>query len=238
MSEFFLLAAAFLTSTLAAVLGAGGGVALIAVMPGLLPAPAVFPIHAVTQLASNTSRLALGWRHIDWQLLPAFAAGGVLGAAAGATVFSRINLDWLPVLMGLVILWITWKPLPSLRGSATWGLMLLGFYQTGLGMLVGATGPLGAALLARRGLQRDGVVVNTAFYMSANHALRVGAFILMGFAFGDYVVLITGLVVAVSLGSWLGTRLRTRIPEGDFSRWFRWLITLLALRLILMGVLP
>ena len=238
MSEFWLLPLALLTSTLAAVFGMGGGVPLIAVMPGLVPAAAIIPLHAATQLASNGSRALFGWRHIDPSLIPPFALGGAAGAWAGAAVFSRLDLSWLPAIIGTVILLLTWLPAPRVRGSGGLALVFLGFYQTGLGMLVGASGPLGAAVLARRDTRRDWLVVNTAVYMSANHLLRVAAFALMGFAFAQYWVLLLGMVVAVIAGSWLGTWLRQWIPEIDFLFWFRILVTLLAGRMIAMSVLP
>ena len=80
MSEFLLVPIVFFTSCLAAVLGMGGGMLLIACMPGLVPPAAIIPIHAVTQLASNLSRAVFGWRDIDRGIVAPF----VLGAAGGA----------------------------------------------------------------------------------------------------------------------------------------------------------
>jgi uncharacterized membrane protein YfcA len=236
LTEYWLVPLAFATSTIAGVFGMGGGVPLIAVMPGLVPAAAIIPLHATTQLASNGSRALFGWRHIDAALIAPFALGGLAGALAGGWVFSRLDLSWLPAVIGLAILVLTWCPLPAPRGSGFWPLLLLGFYQTGIGMVVGATGPLGAAVLSRRNHQRDWLVVNTALYMSVNHCLRMFAFGLMGFAFGDYLWLLLGMIVGVVAGSWVGTRLRSLVPEINFRRWFRWLITLLALRMIFIGV--
>ena len=108
----------------------------------------------------------------------------------------------------------------------------LGFYQTGLGMLAGATGPLGAAVLMRHNTDRDWLVVNTAVYMSLNHFLRCLAYAVLGFAFLPWLPLIAGLVLAVVAGSWVGTRVRHLIPQGNFQFWFRLLLTLLALRMI------
>ena len=232
MSEYWLIPLAFLTSTLAGVFGLGGGVPLIAVMPGLVPAAAIIPLHAATQLASNGSRALFGWRHIDSSLVAPFLAGAVLGAGVGGSLFVQINLDWLPAFIGVMILVMTWCPLPQPRGSGTWSLALLGFYQTGIGMVVGASGPLGAALLARRDSRRDWLVVNTAVYMSVNHLVRVLAFALMGFAFSSYLGLLAGMVAGVVLGSWCGTRLRRFLPELNFLFWFRCLVTVLALRMI------
>ena len=236
MSEYWLIAAALGTSVLAAVFGMGGGVLLITLMPGLVPAAAIIPLHAATQLASNGSRALFGWRHIDPSLILPFLGGALAGAALGARVFQHLDLHWLPALIGIFILAITWLPLPLVRGQGRWPLLLLGFYQTGIGMLVGATGPLGAALLARRNAQRDWLVVNTAVYMSSNHLLKMLAFGMMGFAFADYGLLLLGMVVGVIAGSWLGTQLRQAVPQGNFLFWFRLLVSLLALRMILLVV--
>ena len=43
------------------------------------------------------------------------------------------------------------------------------------------------------------------------------------------------MVIAVTLGSWLGTRLRRFVPEINFQFWFRVLVSLLALRMILLS---
>lgn len=232
MSEYWLILIALLTSTLAGVFGMGGGIPLITLMPGLVPAAAILPLHAATQLASNGSRALFGWRHIDKSLLWPFLVGGGLGATAGAFLFSQLDLSWLPALIGVFILVITWVPLPGIKGAGHLPLVMLGFYQTGIGMLVGASGPLGGAVLARRNPSRDWLVVNTAVYMSANHLLRVLAFAVMGFSFSHYGLLLGGMVAGVMLGSWLGTWLRQFIPEGNFLLWFRLLVSLLALRLI------
>ncbi len=237
MLEFTLIPIAFATSVVAGALGMGGGVLLIALMPGLVPTTAIIPIHAITQLASNASRAAFGWRNIDWTLVPAVALGSVAGAFLGAEVYSGLNLRWLPAFIGGVILFITWFKLPRPKGGNQLALVLLGFYQTGLGMVAGATGPLGAAVLAKHNGARDWIVVNTAVYMSLNHALRMMAFGFLGFAFMPWITLIIGMVVAVTLGSWVGTKLRSRIPQGNFLFWFKLLISALALRMITLSFL-
>ena len=237
MIEFWLVPIVFLTSSLTAVIGMGGGVLLITLMPGLVPPAAIIPVHACTQLASNVSRAAFGWRAIDPTIIPAFTIGAVAGAWLGGEIYASLNLHWLPTLMGVLILLFTWVPLPLLRGGGQSALAVLGFYQTSLGMLVGATGPLGAAILMQRNTQRDWLVVNTALYMTLNHGLRVAAFAAIGFSFSDYWQLIGAMVVAGIAGSWLGTQLRVLVPQVQFHRWFRWLVTLLAVRMILLPLL-
>jgi uncharacterized membrane protein YfcA len=235
--ELALVAIAFFTSTLAGAVGMGGGILLIASMPGLVPVQAIIPLHAVTQLASNGSRMLFGWSHIHWGLVPAFAAGAILGAWLGAEVYQGLNLRWLPAIIGVLILIITWFPLPQFRGGGQSALALLGFYQTGLGMVVGATGPLGAAVLRHYQSERDWLVVNTAVYMSVNHLLRVAAFGMMGFVFSPWLWLLVGMIAASILGSWVGTRLRSRIPQELFQRLFRLLVSVLAVRMIVLPII-
>ncbi len=236
MPEYWLLPISFLTSSLAAAIGMGGGVLLLAAMPGLLPLEAILPLHALTQLASNVSRAGFGWRSIEWRLVPPLVVGAVAGAWLGGAIYARLSLAWLPAVMGLFVLFITWWPLPAPRGRGGPALMLLGFYQTGIGMLAGATGPLGAAVLAHYGRQRDWLVVNTAVYMSINHLLRALAFGLLGFSLQGWWPLLLGMVVATVVGSWAGTRLRQRLPQTNFAFWFRVLVTLLALRMIALSL--
>lgn len=218
-------------------MGMGGGILLIAAMPGLLPVSAILPIHAVTQLGSNLSRAAFGWREIELSLIPAIALGAGIGAWAGSEVYQLLDLRWLPAVIGFIILFITWVKLPSVPGGGQLSLLFLGFYQTGLGMLAGATGPVGAAVLMRRNSERDWLVVNTAIYMTLNHVFRLAAFVLIGFSFAPWWELVLGMVVAVTIGSWVGTRLRSRIPQMDFQRLFRLLVSFLALRLIVQSIL-
>jgi uncharacterized membrane protein YfcA len=237
VSELLLVPIVFFTSCVAAVMGMGGGMLLIASMPGVVPAAAIIPLHAVTQLASNVSRAAFGWRDIDPGIVPAVLVGAALGAWLGSEIYQSLDLYWLPALIGVLILVITWVPLPSVPGSGQLSLVLLGFFQTGLGMVVGATGPVGSAVLLRRNSGRDWLVVNTAVYMTLNHAIRLAAFFVIGFSFAPWWKLLTGMVLAGILGSWVGTRLRSLMPQRNFHRLFRWMVTLLALRLIAPPVL-
>lgn len=236
MAEAALIGIAFFSSFVAGALGMGGGILLIALMPGLVPVQAIIPIHAVTQFASNSSRMVFGRSHIDFTLIPAFLVGAVLGAWLGGQVYQDLNLNWLPGIIGVLILYITWAPLPKVSGGRKSALVALGFYQTGLGMVVGATGPLGAAVLRHYNSGRDWLVVNTAVYMSVNHALRAIVFGILGFSFAPWLWLILGMVAAGVMGSWVGTRLRARIPQQSFQRWFKWLISLLALRMVAISV--
>lgn len=237
MPELTLVPIVFMTSCLTAVIGMGGGVLLLMLMPGLVPTAAILPIHALTQFASNVSRAGFGWRSIDLAIVPAFTVGALAGSWLGAEIYQSLDLHWLPLCIGVFILIFTWLPLPVLRGGGQMALVVLGFFQTGLGMLAGATGPLGAAVLLQRKNERDWLVVNTAVYMTLNHVFRVFAFFAIGFSYAPWWPLVTAMVIAGVLGSWVGTRLRVLVPQRNFHTGFRLLVTLLAVRMIALPLL-
>lgn len=232
MNDLLLVAFALATSTLTAITGIGGGMMLIALMPGLLPPAAIVPVHAMVQLFSNSSRALFGWRHLRWEFLLAFVCGAIVGGLLAATIRREINLDYTPLLIAAYILYTVWGPELKLKIPARGEFVVIGLVQTGLSMIVGATGPMGQAALVRRRLQRDALVVTAALMMTWTHLVKILLFALLGFAFLDFWKIILGMSLAVVAGAWLGTHVRYRIPEDRFRIMLRWFLTLLALRMV------
>jgi uncharacterized membrane protein YfcA len=113
---------------------------------------------------------------------------------------------------------------------------LLGAVQTALSLFVGVAGPLNMPFLLRENLGRDRTVVTHAVQMTAMHILKVIAFGLVGFAFGPYLPLVLGMVVAATLGSYAGTRVRTYVPEALFRQGLKILITVLSIRMVIQAL--
>lgn len=105
-----------------------------------------------------------------------------------------------------------------------------------LGMFVGASGPLVIALFEKAFADRRAVVASHAAAMSVQHALKVGAFVIAGFAFREWLPLMLAMVTAGFLGTLLGTRLLEAMPESGFRRGFRIVMSVLAATLIARGV--
>ena len=232
MDNLWLTIAAFSTSLLTALVGLGGGVVLILLMPGLMPLQAIIPVHALVQFVSNLSRVVFAVREVDWHFIPPVLLGSFVGALVGSQTVGLVSLPWLPAVAGVLILFVTWIPLDRLVPTGRWALVALGFYQTGLGMLAGATGPLGAAVLARIRSQRDWLVVNTGVYMMVNHGVRAVAFGLLGFSFAPWINTIIWMSFGMVTGALVGTRLRQSLPQQNFETIFRWVVTVLALRMV------
>lgn len=232
INDILLIVFATGTATLTAITGIGGGMILIAIMPGLLPASAIIPVHAAVQLFSNSSRAFFGWRFIRWEFVLAFIGGAILGGLLAAGITLEINLEYTPLLIATYILYTVWGPRLQLKRPIKGEFVAIGILQTGLSMMVGATGPMGQAAMLRRGLQRDALVVTGASMTTFTHLIKVVLFALLGFSFLSYWKIIIGMSAGVILGAFLGTHVRYRIPEQQFKLGLKWLLTLLALRMI------
>ena len=232
MNELLLILVAFGTSMVTAVVGMGGGLILIAFMPGLLPAAAIIPVHAIVQLCSNSSRALFGWRFIRWEFSVAFVLGSVAGGLLASQLMSRIDLAYSPLIIAAYILFNVWGPKIEFKNSPRGEFLTIGFVQTGLGMMVGATGPLGQSTLLRKGLARDALVVTTAVLMTITHIVKITLFGLLGFSFFSYWKIIAGMSLGVILGAYIGTHLRYKVAETYFRPIVKWVLTLLALRII------
>ena len=77
---------------------------LIALMPGLVPTAAIIPIHAITQLTSNVSRAAFGWRDIDWSLIPAVTLGSWAGTRLRSMIPQKSFHFWFKLLISSLAL--------------------------------------------------------------------------------------------------------------------------------------
>lgn len=233
MTELFLIFVAFVASVTAAVVGLGGGILLMSVMPGLIPTYAIIPVHGMVQIFSNLTRALFGLRHVVWTFFLPFVLGGILGASLGSMLLVDINSEYLPVVIGCFILLITWAPeirsVPRIPGKFAF----VGGVQSFLSLFVGVVGPINMPFLIREGLPRDRIVITHAIQMTAVHVIKVSTFFLLGFAFAPYLYLIAGMVLSTTLGSYVGTALRARVPEAMFRTILKWVVTLLALRMVL-----
>jgi uncharacterized membrane protein YfcA len=73
--------------------------------------------------------------------------------------------------------------------------------------------------------------------MTAQHLLKVIAFGLLGFAFGEYLGLIVGMIATGFVGTLAGGRVLMRIDERRFAIVLNAVLVILAARLIWKGAM-
>ncbi|WP_228135459.1 TSUP family transporter [Halarcobacter anaerophilus] len=173
----------FFTSTVAGVVGLGGGMMLIAILPSFLPLNALIPVHGLTQMSSNLSRAVFGYKYVKLETIPKFLLGSICGIALFASILYFISLEFVPLFIGIYILLSLWSKKFNEKIKRYESYFLAGFFQTGLSIVVGATGPLTMTLLLKDYEDKHIVVATGAALMSITHTLKVFVFMFFGFVF-------------------------------------------------------
>lgn len=207
---------AFSTSTVAGLFGFAGGMMFIATLPNFLPAAAIIPVHAAVQLFSNSSRAVFGWRSIHWGFVRQHWLGSLIGIALAFGIFSQLNLEYLPLIIGIYILLHTWSEPFAKAISRFESFYLLGAVQTGVSLLIGAPGPIPLPLLIAKLKDQHQIVCTLAMFIVAGHLLKLVVFAAAGFDFLAYRPEIVCMIISVIAGSYVGTRLRHRFHVAQY----------------------
>ncbi len=231
-----LIALSALTSAFTATFGIGGGVALITVLLLMLPPAVVLPLHGIVQAGSNAGRAAAMARDVHWRITAWFTAGAVVGVVLASMLFVTLPGDTLLVALSAFILWSLWMPRLKASALPVPGYAGVGAVATFLTLFLGATGPLVAAFWDPARLGRHGVVATHGAVMTVQHALKVVAFGFLGFAFGEWLPLIVAMIASGFVGTLVGKQLLGRLPEAVFAKVYKWVLTGLAIRLMVAGV--
>ena len=232
MTELILGVLTFLTSTVAGVVGIGGGMMLIAILPSFLPLNALIPVHGLTQMSSNFSRAVFGYKDVQYEVIPKFLLGSIVGIGIFAAIINFISLEYVPLFIGAYILLSLWSQKFNDKIKKFENYYIIGFFQTGLSIVVGATGPLTMTILLKDYKDKDKVVATGAALMSITHILKVFVFMYFGFVFFDYIGIIVAMIIGAVAGSWTGTQLRDKIDGNRFTIILKVLLTALAIKVI------
>lgn len=227
-----LVAASFCTSALTAALGLGGGVAMLALMGTGMPVASLLPVHGIVQLGSNFGRSVIQFRHIAWRLVLWFLIGSIIGIALGGWVVSFIPDNLTKIAMVLFILWSIYGKKPKPEAVSRLFFVAGGTLTSFATMIVGATGPLVAALLSARGLTKQPLIASHAACMVLQHGLKILAFGLIGFAYTQWLPMLAAMILSGILGTLAGTMALDNVPERLFRIAFRIVMTLLALQIL------
>ena len=118
MEIIILTFSAFITSSISAVIGMGGGIILLGIMAILIPEGyMVIALHGVIQLVSNTTRTFVFRNHIKQNIIKQFSIGAIIGAFISGIIIilliyifqvnsaNEIKVEILKPLIGIFIIW-------------------------------------------------------------------------------------------------------------------------------------
>ncbi len=220
-----------LFSTLA---GLGGGLFTLASTSLLLPLPVVVPLNGVLILAGQITRVAQYYRYVDWKITLPFIPGSVLGAIAGAYVYFGLPEALLAFLLGCVLIWMAWAR-PSARTRAAvaripFPFFWVGILHTFLSSVLGA-GALFQSLMVNSRLSKDAMIATIAATMLFMALFKSAGYILAGFDYTPYLLLIGLSSLMGMTGTIVGKLCVDVLPDTYFRMIIRIVVSLFALRL-------
>lgn len=140
-----LIAASFAAAFVSGAAGFGGALLLLPVVTAYVGAELAVPVLTIAQLIGNLSRMAFGFREIDWRSVGLFSITALPLAALGAFGFAVLPKDIVTRCIGAaLILLVLAKTLTKLELKSSKRTMLIGGAITGLvSGLAGSGGPIG-----------------------------------------------------------------------------------------------
>ena len=225
----------FLASLVNGAFATGGVYILLATSTAVLPITAAVPLQSPFALASLIARIWLFWEGIDWKIVAAFALGAIIGVTLGASVFVSLDEATIAMLLGTVLLVLIWMPSGDLKVPLKHPFFPIGILHSFIGTLFGVGALLQPAIIRTRLLKAQ-ITGTLAACLAAMDVMKMTGYSSYGFDYSQYVPHIILVSIAGFLGTWVGKRITHHVSEQLFRTAFRWLITIVALRLLWKGI--
>jgi len=245
-----LVIAAFVTSSISAVIGMGGGIILLGIMAVILPdGYLVIALHGVIQLVSNTTRTIVFKKYIRHDIIKDFSIGALVGMVLSILIIifmisffqvnsaDQIKTDYLKPVIGIFILWYLLIKIPKTDTG------IIRFYLVGgisglSSVFVGATGPLIAPFFIDKKLTKESLIANKAACQTITHITKIPIFMyFFSVNYFKYIDILLPLSLAVFIGTNFGKIILGFIPEKIFIIIFKTCLAIIAVRLVADGLL-
>ena len=245
MELTILIIAAFITSSISAVLGMGGGIILLGIMAIIIPEGyMVIALHGIIQLISNTTRSYVFRNHLKNNIIKEFTLGTIIGAIVSGLILillinffkvnsaNEIKVEVLKPLIGIFIIWYLFLK-KSMKKINTFSFIPVGGISGICSIFIGATGPLIAPFFLNKNLNKENIIANKAACQMITHISKIPLFIfLFNINYINEYKILLPLIIAVFIGTNFGKKILSFIPESLFIKLFKLTLLIIALKLI------
>lgn len=228
---WLLVATSFAASAVSGAFAIGGGFVMLAAVAALLPVQAVVPMHSVLMLGTSVGR---GWffrDHVQWSMVRPFVLGCLIGAPLGARIYLGLPEALIALVVALFMLAAVWMPPLPWRVPLRHPWFAVGLVHSCLSAMFSFGGILQPVMMRTR-LDRMQVIGTLAVALVAMNLAKAAGYVLFGFDFKPYALLIVVALAAGIAGARLGRHVAERVSEARFRLVFRLMMTALALWLL------
>lgn len=214
---FFLLA--LLAEIVGTISGFGSSILFVPLASYFIDFKLVLGITAVFHVFSNLSKIFLFQKGIDKNIAIKLGIPAVLFVILGAYLTSVIPLKEIELSMNLIILALAillvsgaGKKIKQSNFNLYMGGILSGF----LAGLIGTGGAIRGITLAAFGLEKDVFIATSALIDLGVDSSRAVVYILQGYFTEEHIILLPFLILIAIVGSYLGKKILTYLPEKYF----------------------
>jgi uncharacterized protein len=212
--------------------GLGGGILLFAFMTPLFPPAVLIPLHGIIQLMSNSSRVILSYKKVNFRIFILFALGAGVGSAFGAPLSITIPQFFSTIIIAAAILFFTWFPKIIKAVNVKGVFLYVGAIASFLSLFIGSTGPLTAPFFLNSELDKESFVPTKAACQIPIHLFKVIVFIFSGFILSEWFIEIVVAIPMVFSGAYIGKKLVGKLDEGIYRNVIKVVITVLVIRML------
>ncbi len=220
----------FLWLALASIFGwfvstlAGGGsslilIPIISIFAGTLAIPLAL---TVSGLIGNTQRIVVYWKKINWEILKWDLPGGLIGGCLGAFVLTKMQLEWLSLLVAFFLIFSAlsyfFKPKEKALTVKAWYFFPAGLVYAFLSAIIGSAGPLLAPFYINYGLAKEEFLATQALNRVFIHTTKLMAYAFFAALNPTYMGYGLLLGLAAFPGNWLGHLALEKISEKRFKQ--------------------
>jgi uncharacterized membrane protein YfcA len=208
--------AAFISASL----GLAGGSVLLLLLSLYFPLAAAIGLHGLLQFWGGVMRVGFSWRALRIRPLVPYFLGLGLGAGIASLALLELPDTALQLATGLCLMVFCFHRIdegPRPEGPSQKWIFTAGLLGGAFGPMIGVVGPITAPFFLKSGLLGEPLAVTRAFAHSAVHVTKIGVFWpTVADVATSKALLVGGLVVSTTAGTWLGSLWLRRIKPREF----------------------
>ena len=225
----------FVAAFVNAAFATGGVYILLASGSAVFPMTIAVPLMPLFAFSSLVTRILFFWKYIAWRLVVPVFIGSSVGVFLGVNTFIMLPESLLSLIIGCLLLILIWVGSFKLPAGSSKFFIFVGMVHSFVATVFGVGAFLQPAIL-RTELIKMQITGTLAACMLSMDIFKIIGFSSFGFNYLTYLPHIIGATIAGFVGTWLGKRVTKRVSEITFRRVFKWLVTLIALRLVFKGI--